>query len=79
MATLVSHVHAQRATEDPSYCAEFYPNGNCRNLGKGNPYADGALYRLAAKSFRDKIRMFQFPEAEAPIPLPLPGDGLTVP
>jgi hypothetical protein len=33
VATLVSHVHARPAIEDPSYCAEFYPNANCRSLG----------------------------------------------
>ena len=43
--TLVSHVHAQAVTEDPGYCAESYPNANCRNLGPGNPYTDGGYYR----------------------------------
>jgi hypothetical protein len=77
--TLVSHVHAQPVIEDPGYCAEFYPNANCRNLGPGNPYTNGGSYRLAAKLSPGKIRMFQFPEAEDPIPLPLPNDSMTVP
>jgi hypothetical protein len=77
--TLVTQVHAQPVIEDPGYCAEFYPNANCRNLGPGNPYADGGSYRLAAKLFHEKIRAFQFPEAEDVIPLPLPNDGMTVP
>jgi len=31
--------------EDPGYCAQFYPNANCQNLGPGNPYTDGGYYR----------------------------------
>ena len=27
------------------YCAQFYPNANCQNLGPGNPYTDGGYYR----------------------------------
>ena len=77
--TLVSHVHAQAVVGDPGYCAEFYPNASCRNLGPGNPYTDGGQYRLAAKLFRGKIRAFQFPDAEDVVPLPLPNDGMTVP
>jgi hypothetical protein len=79
VTTLVSHVHAQPGIEDPGYCAEFYPNANCRNLGPGNPYTDAGQYRVAAKLFHAKIRMFQFPEGEDVIPLPLPTDGMTVP
>jgi hypothetical protein len=77
--TLVSDIHAKPVIEDPGYCAEFYPNANCRNLGPGNPYTDGGHYRLAAKLFHAKIRMLQFPEAEVVVPLPLPNDGMTVP
>ena len=76
--TLVSHAHAQ-PVEDPGYCAEFYPNAKCRNLGPGNPYNDAGQYPVAAKLFHEKIRMFQFPEAEDVIPIPLPNDGMTVP
>ena len=32
---------AQQVIEDPGYCAQFYPNANCQNLGPGNPYTDG--------------------------------------
>jgi hypothetical protein len=78
-STLVSHVHAQAVVEDPGYCAEFYPNASCRNLGLGNPYSDGGQYPIAAKLFREKIRAFQFPEAETVVPLPLPNDSMTVP
>ena len=40
---------AQQVIEDPGYCAQYYPNANCQNLGPGNPYTDdyqrGAAYR----------------------------------
>jgi hypothetical protein len=32
---------AQAVIEDPGYCAQFYPNANCQNLGRGNPYTGG--------------------------------------
>ena len=32
---------AQAVIEDPGYCAQFYPNANCQNLGPGNPYTSG--------------------------------------
>jgi hypothetical protein len=32
---------AQAVISDPGYCAQFYPNANCQNLGPGNPYTDG--------------------------------------
>jgi hypothetical protein len=40
-----SPVLAQAVIEDPGYCAQFYPNANCQNLGPGNPYTDGGYYR----------------------------------
>jgi hypothetical protein len=36
---------AQAVIEDPGYCAQFYPDANCQNLGPGNPYTDGGYYR----------------------------------
>ncbi len=36
---------AQAVIEDPGYCAQFYPNANCQNLGPGNPYTDGGYWR----------------------------------
>jgi hypothetical protein len=32
---------AQAVISDPGYCAQYYPNANCQNLGPGNPYTDG--------------------------------------
>ena len=36
---------AQAVISDPGYCAQFYPNANCQNLGPGNPYTNGGYYR----------------------------------
>jgi hypothetical protein len=35
---------AQAVIEDPGYCAQFYPNANCENLGAGNPYTNGGYW-----------------------------------
>jgi hypothetical protein len=44
-AAFASPVLAQAVIEDSGYCAQFYPNANCQNLGPGNPYTDGRYYR----------------------------------
>ncbi|MEH2609040.1 hypothetical protein [Bradyrhizobium sp. AZCC 1693] len=31
---------AQQVIYEPGYCAFFYPNANCQNIGPGNPYTD---------------------------------------
>ncbi len=36
---------AQAVISDPGYCAQFYPNANCQNLGAGNPYTDGGYWQ----------------------------------
>jgi hypothetical protein len=45
MAASVTPALAQAVISDPGYCAQFYPNANCQNLGPGNPYTDGGYYR----------------------------------
>ena len=50
VATLVAAASAtpalaQAVIEDPGYCAQFYANANCQNLGPGNPYTDGGYFR----------------------------------
>ena len=35
---------AQADIEDPGYCARFYLNEKCQNLGSGNPYIDDVYY-----------------------------------
>jgi hypothetical protein len=42
---------AQAVIEDPGYCAQFYPNANCENLGPGNPYTDGGYTRGPQNGF----------------------------
>jgi hypothetical protein len=44
-AASVTPALAQAVIEDPGYCAQFYPNANCQNLGPGNAYTDGSYYR----------------------------------
>jgi hypothetical protein len=44
-AASVTPALAQQVIEDPGYCAQFYPNANCQNLGPGNPYTDGNYQR----------------------------------
>ena len=41
---------AQAVISDPGYCAQFYPNANCQNLGPGNPYTDGGYWRNDVQS-----------------------------
>jgi hypothetical protein len=35
---------AQAVIDNPGYCAQFYPDANCNNLGPGNPYTDPNYY-----------------------------------
>ena len=44
-AAFATPAMAQAVIEDPGYCAQFYPNANCQNLGPGNPYTDGGYLR----------------------------------
>jgi hypothetical protein len=37
-AVSATPVAAQAVISDPGYCAQFYPDANCQNLGPGNPY-----------------------------------------
>ena len=46
-SALASPAMAQQVIYNPGYCAQFYPNANCQNLGPGNPYT-GSYQRRAA-------------------------------
>jgi hypothetical protein len=46
-SALASPAIAQQVIYNPGYCAQFYPNANCQNLGPGNPYT-GSYQRRAA-------------------------------
>ena len=43
-ASSATSAMAQAVIEDPGYCAQFYPNANCQNLGPGNPYTTGGYW-----------------------------------
>jgi hypothetical protein len=38
LALLSAPATAQQVITNPGWCAQFYPNANCQNLGRGNPY-----------------------------------------
>jgi len=44
-AAFATPARAQAVIDDPGYCAQFYPNANCQNLGAGNPYTNGGYWR----------------------------------
>jgi len=48
-AASVTPALAQQVIEDPGYCAQFYPNANCQNLGAGNLYTDGGYCKTATR------------------------------
>jgi hypothetical protein len=55
-AASVTPALAQAVIEDPGYCAQFYPNANCQNLGPGNPYTDGGYYRSSRQNSSASIQ-----------------------
>ena len=38
LLALAAPASAQHVITNPGWCAQFYPNANCQNLGPGNPY-----------------------------------------
>ena len=44
---LAAPAMAQQVIYNPGYCAQFYPNANCQNLGPGNPYTGDYQRRSA--------------------------------
>ena len=51
-SALASPAMAQEVIYNPGYCAQFYPNANCQNLGPGNPYT-GSYQRRAYRQTGD--------------------------
>jgi hypothetical protein len=48
-ASFATPALAQAVIENPGYCAQYYPNANCNNLGPGNPYtSDGWKHEYGA-------------------------------
>ena len=52
IAAIVSPAAAQPVISNPGYCAQFYPDANCQNLGANNPYT-GDYQRRQASGFYD--------------------------
>ena len=50
-SALASPAMAQQVVYNPGYCAQFYPNANCQNLGPGNPYT-GSYQRQERQIYR---------------------------
>jgi hypothetical protein len=38
LSALIGPASAQHVITNPGKCAQFYPNANCQNYGRGNPY-----------------------------------------
>ena len=54
-AAFATPAMAQQVISDPGYCAQFYPNANCDNLGPGNPYTDGGYWRNGNASIQPRV------------------------
>jgi hypothetical protein len=37
LAATATPILAQEVVYEPGYCAQYYPNANCQNIGPGNP------------------------------------------
>jgi len=46
-SALAGPVMAQQVIYNPGYCAQYYPDANCQNLGPGNPYTGDYQRRTA--------------------------------
>ena len=62
-AAFATPVLAQAVIEDPGYCAQFYPDANCQNLGPGNPYTDGDFRRYGSAMVLGHTTQSTEPEA----------------
>lgn len=49
-SALAGPATAQQVNYNPGYCAQFYPNANCQNLGPGSPYTDNYRRRTAYRT-----------------------------
>jgi hypothetical protein len=58
---LIMPAAAQEAISEPGYCAQFYPNANCENMGPGNPYSDGGYWSGSNARANDNAPVMQPP------------------
>jgi BA14K-like protein len=46
-AATATPILAQEVITEPGYCAQYFPNANCQNLGPGSPGSSGQYYQRA--------------------------------
>ena len=63
VAAFATPALAQTVIEDPGYCAQFYPDANCQNLGPGNPYTGGGYWRSGNAMAPGRIMQWGEPDA----------------
>lgn len=51
LSTLAGPATAQHVISNPGWCAQFYPNANCQNYGRGNPYTSYGWRRAYNSSY----------------------------
>jgi hypothetical protein len=44
VAAFATPALAQAVIKESGYCAQFYPDANCQNLGTGNPHAESGYW-----------------------------------
>src|ERR1700754_319669 len=54
LTAIAAPANAQAVITNPGWCAQFYPNANCQNLGPGNPYTGNYHARAAYRTPRDQ-------------------------
>jgi BA14K-like protein len=47
VAAAATPILAQEVITEPGYCAQYFPNANCQNLGPGSPGSSGQYYQRA--------------------------------
>jgi hypothetical protein len=63
-AASVTPALAQAVIEDPGYCAQFYPDANCQNLGAGNPYTNGGYWANGNATGPSRVTQSAEPDAD---------------
>ena len=51
LSAFASPVSAQHVITNPGKCAQFYPNANCQNYGRGNPYTSYGWQRAGHRHY----------------------------
>lgn len=51
LSTLAGPAAAQHVISNLGWCAQFYPNANCQNYGRGNPYTSYGWRRSYNSSY----------------------------